>query len=290
MATKIEWTKWHDKEGVRAMGDQRFNPPQPWGPWTRIMGVVARCEGNMDTVVSYDGTGVTWGFMQWTFTSGRLTNLLQYFKSIPAANGQNVFENLFVKGGRQVFENFGFKIDSGKFKDLTGKIIDPNISAQKQLIDDICMGRMQNRISPKDHAISLANVFSIAGKNKEAQFLQIEFAKGELKRSLEVKRSFLGDVGTIANLLKDSWETWLPGLFFNLWQNSPKGAYTLFMNQYQKGSSVESFQNRVWDRMNVTKFANWSYAKPENKSPRIRRIAKGIKEFYGEELPVQTKF
>ena len=62
----MSWVKWKHYQGVKLVGKNSYNPPQPWGPWTKIMGVVAKCEGNHDTVISYDGTGLTWGFMQWT--------------------------------------------------------------------------------------------------------------------------------------------------------------------------------------------------------------------------------
>jgi hypothetical protein len=119
-------------------------------------------------------------------------------------------------------------------------------------------------------------------------FAQIEFAKNEFKRCLTAERRPLKNVKTIANLLAGTWDTPIPALFFNLWQNSPAGAYRLFLNEYSLTGrkDPDTFFKGLWSRLNRNKYANWSYAKPENKVPRIRRIKKAMTEFYGLDLPV----
>jgi len=292
----MTWVKWKDKQGVRLMGNNTFNPPQPWGPWTRIMGVVARCEGNHDTTISYDGTGITWGFMQWTFTSGRLQKLLQYFHSVDYMDFEakkydlDLFSKYFIKDGKQIFEKYGFKIIDGKFYDLYSNcVLDPSLMKDKRRIDDICMGRVEYK-SFKDqqkHATNLADEFFEIGKEPEIAFAQIEYAKGEFKRSLDIVRSPLGSYKTFSNLLEGTWDTYIPAIFFNLWQNSPAAAYKLFISAKSASKDVESFKRIVWNKLRNSKFANWSYAKSENKSPRIVRISKAIKEFYDIDLPVK---
>ncbi len=292
----MKWVKWKDHQGVRAMGKMRYYPPEPWGPWTKIIGVVARCEGKHDTVVSYDGTGITWGFMQWTFTSGRLQKLLQFLKSIDVLNSsKTLFDKHFrLKGGKQVFKQFGFIIVNGNIIDLeTKKPLNPSLKKDKRRIDDICMGRVKHDsfAKQKSHAIRLAKYFLDAGKDEEVAFAQLEFAKNEFKRAIRYKRRPLKGVGTIANLLEDTWDTPLPAIFFNLWQNSPRATYKLFMKAYLANNKArgngEDFFNEVWRRLNLSKFANWSYAKSKNKSPRIRRIKKAISEFYDIDLEIK---
>lgn len=289
----MQWVKWKDKQGVRAKGKERYHPPLPWGPWTKIIGVIARCEGKHDTVVSFDGTGVTFGFMQWTMTSGRLQKLLQFLKSIQVdGESINLFDKFFrKKGGRQVFADFGFIIVNGNFVEKsTKKVLNPGKKADRQRIDDICMGRVKHKSfkDQKAHAISLARIFLAAGKDDEIAFAQLEFAKNELKRAMRAKRKPLGSVGTIASLLEDTWDTPIPAIFFNLWQNSPRGAYRLFLKAYKTAGhkTSDEYLKEVWRLLSRSKFANWSYAKEKNKSPRIKRIKKAVSEFYKIDLPL----
>ena len=297
----MKWLTWKKHQGVRSMGSNKYNPEPPWDMWVRIMGVVARCEGNHDTVVSYDGTGVTWGFLQWTFTSGRLQNLLRYMQKILELDTcrNTVFDSVFVlpyvneMRGRQIFEKFGFKVDDGKFFDIyenPPKHLNPSI--HKKLIDDICMGRGKyyNPIfkSSKDQAMALANIFSKAGKIKDIADAQIAFAVKEFQSALRVRRGGpLGKVGTIEKLLENTWETPLPAVFFNLWQNSPKYAYKLFMKEYKSAQCGDDYFLKCWNRLKRSKFGNWSYAKAGNYSPRIKRIRDALKEFYDVDLPVR---
>lgn len=291
----MSWVKWKDKQGVRLMGSNRYNPSQPWDKWTKIMGVVARCEGNHDTVISYDGTGVTWGFMQWTFTSGRLQRLLEYFKSIEyfdftKDNDSTLFRECFECRGVQIFEKYGFKIEKGSFIDLvTAKPVSPSSRAGKNRIDDICMGRIRHsKLSDqKTHATRLAELFSAIGKLPEVEAAQIEYAQGEFKRCLKVKRPPLKHYKTIHALLDGSWDSYAPAVFFNLWQNSPAAAYKLFIRAKDACDSPQELAEVSWRYLKNSKFANWSYAKSGNKSPRILRISKAIEEFYGIKLPVR---
>ncbi len=299
LVIEMDWVTWKTHQGVRSMGTNKFKPVPPHDMWTKILGVISTCEGNHDTVVSYDGTGVTWGFMQWTFTSGRLTQLLQYFKAVPStkvaagsAEAYTLFDELFVDcEGKQVFENFGFKIKEGKFVETAkGKVLNPSIDREKGLIDDICMGRVQGGTfkQQKTFALNLAQVFSDAGKSASAAAAQIEFAKLELQRSLPIKRAPLGPVQTLANVLDKTWETYIPAVFFNIWQNSPAQAYKLILAaRAEAKGNIEQYAELVWRKLKNSKFANWSYAKPENTSPRIRRIAMGLKEYYGVSLPTK---
>jgi len=299
----MKWLTWKKHQGVREMGSNKYNPEPPWDMWVRIMGVVARCEGNHDTVVSYDGTGVTWGFLQWTFTSGRLQKLLYHMQKLDIykdfALWNTVFDYAFVlpytdeMHGRQIFQKFGFKVENGKFFDIyenPPKHLNPSI--HKKLIDDICMGRGKyyNPIfeNSKKQAMALAKVFSDAGKIKDVADAQIAFAVKEFQGALRVRRGGpLGKVGTIEKLLENTWETPLPAIFFNLWQNSPKYAYKLFLKEYKSTQCGEDYFMKVWNRLKRSKFGNWSYAKSKNTSPRIKRIRDALKEFYRVDLPVR---
>ena len=308
--SKAQWVKWKKGGGPRVRGTLKYNPAPPHGPWTKIMGVVARCEGSHDTVVMYDETGVTFGFMQWTFKSGRLQKLLESFKSIPNYDftmegaHDTLFDAVCRKPlGSQVFEAFGFRIERGKFVDTTtGKSLNMNKKAQQKRCVDICMGRVQypgDFKKQKQHAMALARLFAEIGREFGVADAQVQFAIQEFKRQMMYKRSPLGGM-TIAELLNvsqqvqepplfgdvDVWSTPLLALFFNLWQNNPGAAYRLFLRAKKidgSGNPLVYFQ-QAWKLANRSKFGNWGWGKPQNKSPRVVRIKKAVKEFYGSSL------
>jgi hypothetical protein len=316
----FQWVKYRKTEGVKYVGINRYEPAKPWGIWSQIMGVVARCEGNHDTFINYDNTGATQGFLQWTFTSGRLQMLLESYKSIPSygliEDGEgpvltNLFEDYYeLSPGVQVFEDYGFKISGGKFYSLKDKrALDPSKDKDKKRIVDICMGRLSHPGKPKlqrEFAISLAEKLTIPGQSDEIGQAQIEFAKREFKHSLKVVRNnALKSYQTIDNLLRNLWDTPIPAIFFNLWQNSPSGAYSLILSSYSKAArggrityldgmtshvkddskSKGEFLKIFWNSLKESDYANWSYNSSLIKSgatkvPRIVRISKAVEEFY----------
>jgi len=307
--SKISWVKWKNHQGVKCNGTVKYNPPQPYSLWDRVMGVVARCEGNHDCTISYDNTW-TWGFGQWTFNSGRLQKLLESFKSIPSYNFEREGEGDFTLFDDvcciyrnhsthpvQIFEPFGFMIRGGKFIDLTmgrdaRRVLDPSNKKERKRIVDITSGRIQYKTfkDQKNHAIGLAKLFANMGKQFGVPEAQIHFAKAEFKRALQFKRPPLGNIKTIGNLLEGTWNTPAPALFFNLWQNNPGAAYRLFKKSRNAIVSAtnlnygQQFFDDAWKRACKSKFGNWGFGKPANKSPRVVRIKKAIKEFYGLDL------
>ncbi len=310
---KAHWVKYKDKGGPRVRGTMVYDPPQPWDSWMKIMGVVARCEGKHDTVVMYDETGVTWGFMQWTFTSGRLQKLLESFKSIPYYDyGDNLDKDshttLFDQvccdpDGDQIFRSYGFLIKHGKFWDIMGgRFLRPNKPAQKQRIRDICMGRTThpgNLKKQKRFALSLANLFASIGQDFGVAEAQIHFAESEFKRQLEYSRKPL-DGKSIKWLLDTCgpvnalYSSMLAALFFNLWQNSPAGAYRLFKNAKKvAGEDAETYFNNAWHRVCFSKYADWGFRSKQylasngKNPPRVPRIKKAFKEFYGVDLKLE---
>jgi len=304
---KVQWVKWKDGGGPRVRGSVEYDSPTPYGIWTKILGVVARCEGNHDTVVMYDETGVTWGFMQWTFTSGRLQKLLQSFKAISLCRFDldaddyddpmhTLWDEVCInQDGSQVFAEYGFIVQNGRFVDITqpGKRVplNPAVQSQKKRIADICMGRVQyQRIADqKRHAMGLAELFSNMAQGADVAIAQIAYAKQEFKQQMTYKRKPLDGswlaVPTIGCLLQDAWDTPLAALFFNLWQNNPGAAYKLFLQAGKGIKNPDEFFSSAWFRANRSKFGNWGWGKTSNKQPRVIRIKDAMKEFYGIDLP-----
>jgi len=325
---KIEWVKYKDGGGPRYLGRRDsgnfihvYDPPRPWGVWTQILGVISACEGRYDTVVMYDGTGITFGFMQWTFTSGRLQRLLEYFKTIPIVDfdgnewASSLFDDVCMKDeDTQVFQDFGFRIDSGKFMGLFGNewvVLDPDNRPQRNRINKICMGIGEQgstkgvKSKSQMHAMSLCRLFADIGQDIGVQTAQQEFAKSELKRSLDYSRPPLKDVGgKIRCLIPDElWGGPVPAIFFNLYQNSPGGSFKYMkgvMNEcYKKGlvsfSDGAGFYSArdsdgvlevAWNRLCKCKFADWGYGSRQyiesgkKNLPRITRIRPAIIKWY----------
>lgn len=274
---KAQWVKWKTGGGPRVLGDQKYDPPKPWGPWTKIMGVVARCEGNHDTVVMYDRTGVTWGFLQWTFTSGRLQKLLESLKTVP--DGEDPARTLWDSHGfASVLKPYGIGISTGQLVNLnTGKTLHPE--TDKDEIVKLCMPN-------RDKAMQLAELFADIASFRDVQDAQTAFGKAEFTRALDIKRAPLGAYKTIRALLKDDWDSMAPALFFNLWQNSPGGAYILFMKARQESDTKGSDLFEVaWRRVCRSSYANWGYGDGDP-HPRVERIKPAFKEFYGVDLKI----
>jgi len=248
----------------------------------------------------YDETGVTWGFMQWTFKSGRLQRLLESFKSIEHINFEedtrfNLFDSVCCgANGVQRFERFGFRITGGKFVDLsTGKALNMNKRADQKRCANICMGRVRYPKNVKQqrlHALGLANLFAGLGSSVDVAEAQTHFAKQEFRRQLRYNRKplkgnsiewLLG--GDRDNPMDFLWGTPLPALFFTNWQNHPAAAYRLFMKVRKAvdPSDSHAYFQHAWKAVNRSKFGNWGWGKPSNKSPRVLRIRRAIVEFYG---------
>lgn len=320
---KPSWVKYKNMGGPRYLGQKKngkrgaflhpYDPSPPWGVWTQILGLVAACEGNHDTVVMYDNTGVTFGVFQWTFTSGRLQKLLEFMKSIPwydfeSDDDSTAFEELCMNGDRQIFEDFGFSIESGFFvEDVIDDRLNPRKKRDKERIVDICLGRTGGG---KKQALSLCRLFAELGQREEMKAIQQDYAKLEFKRALGYKRPPLSKVGgTINALLPDElWGTPVPGIFFCLWQNSPGGTYKLFSRAMRacKAASLVDFDPevgffnvrdpnavtyKIWEAVCLSKYADWGFGSKQYLSsgkknpPRVMRMRPAIERYYGEMLP-----
>ena len=310
---KVQWVKYKDYAGAKAIGNTKYAPSEPFGPWTKIMGVVARSEGNHDTFISYDETGVTWGFLQWTMKSGRLQRLLESMKSIPYYDFENeipatdesqeftLFDHICCNGnGKQIFQKYDFSIQGGSFVSFKHGPLNPSKPKERKLIVDTCMGRTtypSSKTKQKEFAISLAKEFCNMGKKFGVAEAQIDFAKSEFKRNMTYTRKNMPKYGSIGNMLDGTWDTPLPALFFNLWQNGPTMAQKIFdKNVIAKDKNLEPnfVFDKMWKKICLSRYANWGwnsklYLNGQVSKPRVVRIHKAIKEFYGFDLPLHKR-
>lgn len=332
---KPRWVKYKEMGGPLYRGEKKaggklvhvFDPPKPWGVWTPVLGVVARCEGSHDTVVMYDETGVTAFFLQWTFKSGRLQTLLQFLKGVPCGEDPSlsVFDRYCVhRGGAQFFRAHGFAISNGRFCSTeTGRRLDPSKLSDRRELVDICMGRRLygSAKEKRKFALDLCALFASIGQKKEVQDAVTDFAKVEFKRALKVKRKVLKGVGgCISSLLPESvWGGPVPAIFFNLYQNSPGGAFRLFSGAWKEahkkgfafrvlggecagyeltspGRGSDDFLEVVWGRLNKTKYADWGFGSKQyiesggKNPPRIMRIKPAIRDYYDINLEYDKRY
>lgn len=275
---KVDYVHWKDHEGSRVLGVCPYNPPAPIGTWSQIMGVIARSEGKFDSFINFDQTAATFGFLQWTMTSGRLQRLLESFKTILVEHDDlqsTLYDDLKLQ---EAFSKFGFSISSGKFYDISKKqILNPAFPSQKQRMISICS-------STKDTSLQIAKLFGTIGQDPRVQMAEIAFGKAELLHSLDPVRPILGEYKTIRNLLKDDFTSLAPALFFNLNQNNPKYAMQLFVSaRKESDANGTDLFTTAWRRVNRSSFGNWGWGSGKT-SPRVTRIQSAIKEFYGIEL------
>ena len=316
------WVKYGNMGGPRHLGERdgkkfahEYVDHSSTGPWGKILGVIAASEGRYDTVVMYDGTGVTFGAFQWTFTSGRLQKFLTYLQSVQSMEFEQAKQDVVLTdhgnlfdifmdgdGDRQVFEDFGFYINGGQFWS-SGKVLNPRNPKQKKRIVQICMG------DSRRHAMALCNIFADAGRDIGIQFAQNEYAKLELKQALIVNRPPLKSVGgKIWCLLpQETWNGPIPAIFFNLYQNLPGGSFKLFKrimkkaeekdlvsfcpnNGYGNVKSTDDLLDLVWRELCQTQIADWGfksrkYLQNNKNTPRVTRIRPAILKYYGLKLP-----
>lgn len=309
-----KWVRFRDRHGPMYKGDFPY-VAMTTDRWDKILGVIAECEGNFDTVVMYDGTGVTFGFMQWSFTSGRLQKLLEHLKTVPHdpyEKRMTLFDwHCEDASGMQVFENFGFKIEKGGFVSLHDGVLDPGVEEQKDLIDDCCLGRIRfpnDEKSQKIFSVRLCKLFAEMGCEQDIQIEQVLFAKNEIIRSLDIRREALEGFcnATIRSMLPEFvWQYPIPAVFFNLWQNSPGGTYKLFKkfwtiatNKKMVNMSTESvigtdtFIHEIfdvlWRLVCGSSYADWGFKSKQyiesggRNPPRVLRIKSAIEEYYPE--------
>jgi len=325
--TKINpsWVKYLDMGGPRWRGKVKYEIPKPWGPWSKILGVVADSEGEPDTTVMYDETGVTWGTFQWTFKSGRLQRLLEFFKSVERVEngeeiGMSLFEAMFEQVDKQqLFRRYGFSIHGGKFMYRGVRALNPRIKKERDLMVDTCMGRglYSSVKDQKYHARSLCREFAEVGQDPQVWDVQTTYAKHEFRSELDIQRSPLKSAGgTIRSIVPNSMlDSPFAAIFFNLYQNLPGGAFSLFKkvwkDAYKKGLAAyvegsipgisgyfpveEKHESDIldilWKKLNQSSTADWGfkskqYLKSGGKNPpRIKRIKPAIKKYYGIDLP-----
>lgn len=210
--------------------------------WKIIFETVADPEGGaFDTVVTYDGTAVTFGIVQWTFTSGRLQKLLwefnknYYFHYVPIENLLKSF-NLELK-----LKNNGMPslFDVSKNKFIEDK-------ALRNIFTPVS-GKVPKQGKNWEIASDVVSKFALFGIYEINKKIQENYFYGELQQESSYKRPQLGQK-TIAQILyPDGYssqllepqkeQTALRALFWSMWQNNPREAEK-YLNKTSKNFNI----------------------------------------------------
>lgn len=229
MGSIVKWAKFGNWSGPYIKGTVPYVlPANPTG-FDIIVAAIAKPEGgDYDTFVAYDGTAVTYGLLQWTFTSGRLHKLLRVTEDADPT----LYEQLI---GGPLFEATGLEVTSSGDLVRGGKIITDFFSLR-----DVCTP--PNGQCPKvgknwEKAKAIALLFSKLGENPIAQKVQIDFFREELKKEITFKRPMMGGSRIADYLYPDGWDNdpnmvnpsvaAARALFWGMWQNSPRKAEML---------------------------------------------------------------
>jgi hypothetical protein len=242
--------------------------------------------GSFDTVVSYDGTAVTWGLAQWTFTSGRLQHLLAWiFNKLGSeapvlAPLQKLLTQLgvvLVPALRTLEDDKGHTISS---KDELRNLFTPPAGAVP-------------RTGPKwELAKNIALVFHQLGKDPAISKIQVEFFLSELHQEELLLRPKLDGralcyyIGRVTDV-DPSDKVAARALVWAMWQNAPRAAEehlqrALGMAPYVGPDSLRRL-SAVFAR---SRFGFWgnSKAAETNRESRYHKVATTINEVLNQKL------
>jgi hypothetical protein len=264
-----KWASYSGWSGVSIRGLNTYNKIPPATEWEVVMAAIAKPEGGaFDTVVSYDGTALTWGIAQWTFTSGRLQKLLAKIVSYYGLSSG------FATQIAAALKPFGLNLDV-----LHGRLLDAK--TDKEVLDK---AQLRNILTPPsgcvpktgpnwEKAKALALFFADLGMDPGAARIQWEFLKEELSREALLGRPKLGgksiadflylapndgaDTPSVCNQLIAA-----RALFWSMWQNSPRSAEDHMLRVWPHPVSVDPKELRRFSSIFArSTFGNWGNAK-----------------------------
>jgi hypothetical protein len=285
--------------GPQVRGICEYTPPGKPSDFDVIVAATARPEGGAyDTVVMYDGTAVTYGLLQWTFTSGRLHRLLK------------------VTANAMGSEPYGDRLGA-KLLDLTGLMVDQATSDLllngKRVTNffslrDVCTppGGAVPRLGKNwELAKSIALLFSKLGEDPAAQQVQLSFFDGELRVESGLKRPkmggrtiaqylYLAGYDTPAGLVLYLETIATRALFWGMWQNSPRKAEEYLDSVGQDVAKLmlpgsgysQELLKRLARKFASSSFANWGVAKAKvnKRTSRYEKVARTINEVMGRTI------
>lgn len=217
------WRCYNEWSGISIHGNNEFVCPNPAEEWDVVIAAIAKPEGHYDTVVSYDGTALTWGLAQWTFTSGRLQRLLG---EIITRLG---FDSPLLEPAITAIRSAGLILSpNGSLLDLNSKPVVGKSDLRCRLTP---VGGVVPRSGKNwEIAARIAEAFHALGKDPTVAKIQTSFLVKELRHESTLKRPTLCG-STIARYLYEGLNIGgtpelivARSLFWSMWQNSPRAS------------------------------------------------------------------
>lgn len=226
----IDWARYGSWSGPRARGTIRHAMVENPGQWDIVLYGIAVPEGGCyDTVTMYDGTGVTFGLMQWTLTSGRLQSFLAWI------NGQPETTKDVSRIIKSTLRLAGCTLDAT----IKGYVLVDNVTGKPML-----KAAIRDRFTPPAGKVprtgddwktakAIASGFKLLGF-AIPPLMQDTFAMKELASEARVGRPALRgrSINEVFGLVPMDWDidcqsdelTPVLALFWSCWQNAPREA------------------------------------------------------------------
>lgn len=284
----VRWAKYGSFSGPWVRGTKPYTPPSreeaTW--WDVLCYAVASPEGGAyDTFVAYDGTAVTAGLFQWTFTSGRLQKMLVAAQRVAPKTFQNTVGALFSSMGITFKNGVLFKDE----KALTDK-------ASLRDLFTPPGGQTPKSGSNWNKARAVAEAFNTFFRDPMLNPVQENFFLTELISESKLGRPKMGGRSIASILYPKGWDPdGLPphnpqdacrAMFWSFWQNAPRQA-ELYLGQVADVVSFDkdahSFMIRLARKFAHSTFGNWGLEKAaQNKrESRYSKIVKCVNALMG---------
>ncbi|NMC34597.1 MAG: hypothetical protein GYA36_19415 [Veillonellaceae bacterium] len=298
MGNVVKWAQMKDSKysGPMVRGICTYSIPDNPTGFDVIVAATARPEGGAyDTVVMYDGTAVTYGLLQWTFTSGRLHKLLL---ATARAMGESQY---CVRFGWDLFNLAGLAVgsNSGSVQtDLNDETLYYKFKKVANFfkLRDVCTppgGAVPRTGKNWEKAKAIALLFSKLGEIGIAQKAQIDFFREELKHEINLKRPKMEGRTIASYLYPMGWEEgdpvhfpWmiaLRALFFGVWQNSPRKAEEylhLVFRDFKSPLNSQEAVDKLAKKIAYSNYARWGVEKAKQAerpyTSRYQKVAEEI--------------
>lgn len=269
MGTDVRWSKFGIYSGPAVKGTCLYVLPENPTGFDVIAAATARPEGgSFDIVNMYDGTAVTYGLFQWTFTSGRLHKLLaETCRCMGLARYYNEFGCPLIALTRLTVDDEDLYLDGKRVTDFFK-------------LRNVCtpLGGKVPRVGKYwDQSKKIALLFSKLGEDPIAQKVQMDFFRNELKKEAGLKRPKLGGDRISEYLPTCGWDTPVEGgdcilvaaqaLFWSAWQNAPRQAERcLFsaLHGFEMPLNSPAGLVRFARKIGLSNFGRWGVVKARN--------------------------
>lgn len=291
---KIRWTKMNKSRysGPVYTGTRGFklSPSSSLTFADLSLAAIAKPEGGcFDTIVMYDGTAVTHGLLQWTFTSGRLHKLLHYY-------AQNLPSTFWYPWTEKLKDLTGLALDAAGNL-LRGKVRYGTKANPYMRLRDVCTppgGAVPRTGKNWDLAYAVAALFVELGQNDDVSPLQLAFARSELAVEGSYKRPKLGNMrindflpSFSADVPADCIPAAAGALFWGMWQNRPRRAeQALYSTGIRRPLVYQTDLNLLAKKFAGSAFARWGVAKArtEGYTSRYQKVASEINRLVGKPM------